>query len=181
MAGRNPLGAHAASRATIDYAGAERGWPVQYTRDVCARLELVRGSLSSSAADEHYPFNPDGAFRHPEGWTGFNAAYNVSLAVLVHDRTSLNARPAGRGRVRLSLAIPRGFGERALRHIDLRLKSGGNKRTIRADWTGEAFVTAAFDPAKLVKATASVEVAYGWGIFESTLRLRRSADGRWGA
>jgi hypothetical protein len=77
--GRNPLGCHSAWRGGLDWVGVERGWPVKY-RPVCAYLETVRGTFCSSPATEHFPFNPAGQFRHPEGWTAFNAAFNVSLA-----------------------------------------------------------------------------------------------------
>lgn len=80
--GRNPLGAHTAHNAVKDYPGAERGWPKKFPDNVCARLERVRGTINSSCANEHYPFNPAGDFRHPEGWTAFNAAFNVGLAYL---------------------------------------------------------------------------------------------------
>lgn len=78
--GRNPLGAHAAFRGPRDFRGVERGWPKAFPENVCARLELARGTLNSTCADEHYPFNPSGEFRHAEGWTAFNAAFNVGLA-----------------------------------------------------------------------------------------------------
>ena len=78
--GRNPVGAHSCAQGPEQFEGVERGWPKHFPEDVCARLELVRGVLNSSAASEHFPFNPGGAFRHPEGWTAFNAAFNVGLA-----------------------------------------------------------------------------------------------------
>jgi len=87
--GRNPLGAHAAYRGPQDFYGVERGWPKKFTDDTCARLERVRGTLSSSAATEHYPNNPDAPFRHPEGWTAFNAAFNVGLAYACREATQL--------------------------------------------------------------------------------------------
>jgi hypothetical protein len=90
--GRNPLGAHAAFRGPQDFYGVERGWPKKFTDDTCARLELVRGTLSSTAASEHYPNNPDGAFRHPEGWTAFNAAFNVGLAYACREATRLSRK-----------------------------------------------------------------------------------------
>lgn len=90
--GRNPLGAHAAYRGPQDFPGVERGWPKKFTDNTCARLELVRGTLSSTAASEHYPFNPSGAFRHPEGWTAFNAAFNVGLAYLCREGTTLRVK-----------------------------------------------------------------------------------------
>lgn len=90
--GRNPLSAHSGWRGPMDYLGVERGWPKQFPTGVCARLELVRGTLNSSAATEHYPLNPNGAFRHPEGWTAFNAAFNVGLAYTCWADTRLSIR-----------------------------------------------------------------------------------------
>ncbi|MET2985610.1 hypothetical protein [Aureibaculum conchae] len=78
--GRNPVSAHSANRGVQDYEGVERGWPKEYKKDVCARLELVRGTLSSSAATEHYVNGVKDDFRWPEGWVNFNAAFNVGLA-----------------------------------------------------------------------------------------------------
>ncbi|WP_395139311.1 hypothetical protein [Armatimonas sp.] len=90
--GRNPLGAHAAFRGPKDFYGVERGWPKKFADDTCARLELVRGTLSSTAASEHYPNNPDGPFRHPEGWTAFNSAFNVGLAYACREATWLTRK-----------------------------------------------------------------------------------------
>lgn len=90
--GRNPLGAHAAFRGPKDFYGVERGWPKKFTDDTCARLELVRGTLSSTAASEHYPNSPDGPFRHPEGWTAFNSAFNVGLAYACREATQLTRK-----------------------------------------------------------------------------------------
>lgn len=77
--GRNPLGCHSAWRGGLDWIGVKRGWPVKY-QAVCGYLETVRGALCSAPATEHFSFNPAGEFRHPEGWTAFNSAYNVALA-----------------------------------------------------------------------------------------------------
>ncbi len=81
--GRNPLGVHSAWRGPLDFLGVERGWPVKF-KPVCAFLETVRGTFCSGPATEHFPFNPNGEFRHPEGWTAFNAAFNVALAEAIH-------------------------------------------------------------------------------------------------
>jgi hypothetical protein len=85
--GRNPIGAHSAWRGPLDFVGVERGWPVKY-RPVCAFIETVRAGFCSGPATEHFPFNPEGKFRHPEGWTAFNAAFNVALAEAVHQDIS---------------------------------------------------------------------------------------------
>ena len=78
--GRNPLNATSSHRGAVDFPGIDRVWPKEFHHDVCARLELCRGTLSSNAASEHYPFSPQNGFRHCEGWTPFNAAWNVTLA-----------------------------------------------------------------------------------------------------
>lgn len=85
--GRNPLGAHSAWRGSEDFSGVERGWPVKFASH-CAHLETVRGALCGSPATEHFPFNPEDEFRHSEGWSAFNAAFNVALAESVYRETT---------------------------------------------------------------------------------------------
>ncbi|SHE51905.1 hypothetical protein SAMN05444274_101578 [Mariniphaga anaerophila] len=81
--GRNPQNAHCANHPELGFEGVERGWPHgDPRRDICARLEHVRGSLSSLPGSEMYPFNPDGRPRHGEGWTAYNADWNVGIAFL---------------------------------------------------------------------------------------------------
>ena len=87
--GRNPVNAASANKAGEAYPGLDRGWPYHYGNNICARLELCRGTLNTIAAHEHYPFNPQAKFRHPEGWSGFNAAFNVSLAYCNWDDTQI--------------------------------------------------------------------------------------------
>ena len=61
--------------------------------------------LNSNAATEHYPFQPHrGGFRHCEGWTAFNAAWNVTLAYACNDATSIEVTPDRR----LRLSAPAG-------------------------------------------------------------------------
>ena len=83
--GRNPLAAAAATYPEQGFPLIERGWPKKYKGDVCARIELCRGALCASPGSEMYPFNPEGMFRHSEGWVNFNTAWNVSLAYWVWD------------------------------------------------------------------------------------------------
>jgi hypothetical protein len=81
--GRNPQNAHCANHPELGFHGIEKAWPYPDPRhDVCARLENVRGSLSSLPGSEMYQFNPNGLPRHGEGWTAYNANWNVSLAYL---------------------------------------------------------------------------------------------------
>lgn len=83
--GRNPRLAAAPHKPDFGFSGIERGWPKGYKDNVCARLELVRGSISSAPGSEMFPFNPEGAYRHPEGWVNYGAAWCISLAYLQFD------------------------------------------------------------------------------------------------
>lgn len=89
--GRNPRLAAAPNKPQSGFTGIERGWPVGYKDNVCARLELCRGSISSAPGSPMFPFNPDGAYRHPEGWVNYGAAWCLSLAYLEFDRQAGNA------------------------------------------------------------------------------------------
>lgn len=81
--GRNPQNAHCVNYPELGFSGIEKAWPFPDPRhDVCARLENTRGSLSSLPGSEMYPFNPIGLPRHGEGWSVYNANWNVSLAYL---------------------------------------------------------------------------------------------------
>jgi hypothetical protein len=83
--GRNPRLAAAPHKPQMGFPGIERGWPIGYKEDVCARLELCRGSISSSPGSEMFPFNPAGTYRHAEGWVNYGAAWCISLAYLEFD------------------------------------------------------------------------------------------------
>ena len=86
--GRNPRLAAAPSQPEKGFPEIERGWPKEYHRNVCARLELCRSSISASPGSEMYPFNPEGRFRHPEGWVNYGANWCLSLAYFDFDRES---------------------------------------------------------------------------------------------
>lgn len=88
--GRNPRLAAAPNKPRMGFTGIERGWPVSHKADVCARLELCRGSISASPGSEMFPFNPEGAYRHAEGWVNYGAAWCLSLAYLEFDASSTN-------------------------------------------------------------------------------------------
>lgn len=83
--GRNPRLAAAPANPDFGFTGIVRGWPKSYPADVCARLELVRGSISSGPGTEMFPFNPFGEYRHPEGWVNYGAAWCISLSYLEFD------------------------------------------------------------------------------------------------
>ncbi|HEY0944722.1 MAG TPA: hypothetical protein VGD81_05620 [Opitutaceae bacterium] len=93
--GRNPQLATATTYPQQGFPLVERGWPLEYHRNVCARIELTRGAIVASPGSEKYPFNPEGKFRHPEGWVNFNAAWNVALATWETDRRQQAAGTSG--------------------------------------------------------------------------------------
>jgi hypothetical protein len=80
--GRNPRLAASPAKPEMGFPEVERGWPKKYKENVCARLELCRGSISSAPGTEMFPFNPEGAYRHAEGWVNYGAAWCLSLAYL---------------------------------------------------------------------------------------------------
>jgi hypothetical protein len=84
--GRNPLSVAGVSWPAQGFPSVERGWPIRYKYDTCARLETTRGSISASCGSEFYPYSPSGTFRHAEGWVNYNATWNVALAYAEFDR-----------------------------------------------------------------------------------------------
>jgi hypothetical protein len=91
--GRNPRLAAAPADPSMGFPEIERGWPKHYKTDVCARLELCRGSISSAPGSEMFPFNPEGAYRHPEGWVNYGASWCISLAYLQFDAAGTTPKP----------------------------------------------------------------------------------------
>ena len=83
--GRNPRLA-ATPHRTAGFTGIERPWPKGFPDNVCARLELCRGSISSGPGTEMFPFLLEGRYRHAEGWVNYGAAWGISLAWLEFDR-----------------------------------------------------------------------------------------------
>lgn len=91
--GRNPLRVAGVSWPAQGFPTVERGWPIEYKENTCARLETTRGSISASCGSEFYPDNPAGAFRHAEGWVNYNTAWNVALAYAEFDHTATPRAP----------------------------------------------------------------------------------------
>ena len=91
--GRNPRLAAAPHKPEMGFPEIERGWPVGHKPNVCARLELCRGSISSGPGSEMFPFNPEAPFRHAEGWVNYGASWCVSLAYLQFDVAKTTPAP----------------------------------------------------------------------------------------
>lgn len=91
--GRNPRLAAAPAMPEMGFPEVERGWPKHHTLNVCARLELCRGSISALPGSEMYPFNPEGKYRHAEGWVNYGASWCVSLAYLKFDAAAKTTPP----------------------------------------------------------------------------------------
>lgn len=92
--GRNPRLAAAPHQPAMGFPEIERGWPIGHKLNVCARLELCRGALSSGPGSEMFPFKPDGPYRHAEGWVNYGSAWCLSLAYFHLD--SAGRRPGGK-------------------------------------------------------------------------------------
>ncbi len=178
--GRNPLGRHTAWRGPQDFMGVERGWPIKY-RPVCAHLYTVRGAICSSAATEHYPFDPSGGFRHPEGWTAFNAAFNMGLIGAVKQGIEFPTLKWDEASVIIEMKAPV-FS--AWADVEL-ISEGGDRETVRlratdylrdtyrAKITSDADTPEAGDGVLQVTAGQKVTVRYGHGYFASEVEAVR--------
>ncbi len=188
--GRNPLGFHTGWRGPADYLGVERGWPIKY-RPVCAHLYSARGAICSSAATEHYPFNPGGAFRHPEGWTAFNAAFNMGLIAATRQDTRLsvqdrngNAWDGGPGSVILQLDAPV-LGNTA--EITVTTSAGDSEvfTLHRSNYRLTSYRNSAIvehssarggDGVIQLMPDDQIVLQYGYGYFASTARIQPASD-----
>jgi len=83
--GRNPRLAASPHKPEMGFPEIERGWPLGHKLNVCARLETCRGSISAGPGSEMFPFNPEAAFRHAEGWVNYGASWSISLSYLKND------------------------------------------------------------------------------------------------
>lgn len=88
--GRNPRLAAAAAKQD-GFTGIERTWPNVFQNDTCARLELCRGSIDSGPGTEMFPFNPQGGYRHAEGWVNYGSSWCMSLAYFEMDAKASKA------------------------------------------------------------------------------------------
>jgi hypothetical protein len=94
--GRNPRLAAAPDHPERGFPEIERGWPKRHPENVCARLELCRGSIASLPGSEMYPFNPSDAYRHAEGWVNYGASWCISLAYFKFDAAAKTTPSPGK-------------------------------------------------------------------------------------
>ncbi len=87
--GRNPAGRHFGFDATTDFAGVELGWYKEW-QGGAGILQTARGVLDGSPKETTYPYHPEaGDPGHTEGWVTFNTAWNIGLAYLSSNSTSV--------------------------------------------------------------------------------------------
>ena len=189
--GRNPVNAASANKGAEAYPGLDRGWPYKYGDDICARLELCRGTLNTIAAHEHYPFKPQARFRHPEGWSGFNAAFNVSLAYCCWDDCRIELQTETE---RVSADQPMSIAVKAARafktntpdalSVDLSVDgTASGKITLEEFDTDESIYRGRVSLDQLgVEPGQDVTISYGYGLFRKQVELRfDEAHGSWRA
>lgn len=86
--GRNPSGRHFSANAPRDFEGVELGWFQEYAGGA-GDLANVRGVLDASPKEASYPYNSAAKPGYTEGWVAFNSAWNIALAYLAFDDTSI--------------------------------------------------------------------------------------------
>jgi hypothetical protein len=88
--GRNPTGRHFSFDGPLDFEGVNEGW-FQEHQGGAGMLQLSRGVLDGSAKETTFPYNPyAGDPGHTEGWVTFNTPWNISLAFMSAQKTSVS-------------------------------------------------------------------------------------------
>ena len=181
--GRNPMNATSSQRGAVDYPGIDNVWPKKFHEDWCARLELVRGTLNSNAATEHFPFTPQNGFRHCEGWTAFNAAWNVALAYRCRYETRFELLDShGHPMDVVKLGEPVQLVMRAVMNQDAEkqetmiawIQASDRVREIdlQEQGTNSLLYEASFSPNEIgLRAGQDVVIGYGFGFMARELRL----------
>ena len=195
--GRNPVGAASPWRMPSDFPGVDRGWPKHFADGICAALETVRGTLNSSASGEHYPFNPKAAFRHPEGWSAFNSAFNVGLAVACQTETTIELADPQTGKAlqrvkygqALLVRLRAPIGSSA-REVVLQAETSGGRRgelrlrlTPGTGWEATASVTLADtgesrDGTVVVPKGETLTLSYGLGFMRRAVKWQHDPTSR---
>lgn len=182
--GRNPLNVHAAHHPEKGFDGITKGYPKGYHDDVCARLELCRGSISCVPGTEMYPFNPNGKDRHLEGWIAHNTAWNMSLAVLNwYDNRPVSFSRVGHG-LEVSWQAPVNYNYERQDTLPLTVYVNGNRkgRILLPEAGVNDLAFKAVIPLKgtalqlengplVLKKGDRVKVAYGYGFLEKSKEL----------
>ncbi|WP_316837310.1 hypothetical protein [Pedobacter nutrimenti] len=171
--GRNPQNSCAAFHQKKGFSGLEKGWPKSYMDDVCARLELVRGTFSSISTTEMYPYNPNGKFGWLEGWTAFNSAWNKSLAYIHFYDTQFQVKNRPSGKSYLQLQVP-GYPGREPKTIEV-LTNEGKRITLTQTAQGSQVYIGTLEQENLAKGTTTI--SYGYALFKKTISLKSDDKG----
>ncbi|HEY1164197.1 MAG TPA: hypothetical protein VGE90_03500 [Chitinophaga sp.] len=183
--GRNPLNAHAAHHPEKGFPEVEKAFPKGFPDDICARLELVRGTLNCVPGTEMYPFNPSGSYRHLEGWVNHNAAWNVSLAML----NWFDNQPLQAERQKRSLLIrwqaPVNYNAAAKDSLSITIyvngdaigtvaltEEGNNSLVFAASLALEGDALRINNRSVPLKKGDTIKLGYGYGILEKALIMR---------
>jgi hypothetical protein len=180
--GRNPQNACSAYHKDMGFTNLEQGWPKPYKIDVCARLELVRGTFSSISPSSMYPYNPGGEFGHLEGWVAFNSAWNTSMAymkwydtrlIVVDKKASKQSHLSDKKElIHLELDTP-GEGEQ----VKLYINDNNGFITLNQTASGSQIYQGAFQ-ANTLKLDNShpVIISYGEAIYKKSVQLKMHDD-----
>ena len=88
--GRNPTGRHFSFDGSLDFEGVDEGWFQEY-QGGAGMLQKSRGVLDGTPKETVFPYNPyAGDPGHTEGWVTFNTPWNISLAYLSAEKTSVS-------------------------------------------------------------------------------------------
>ena len=161
MFGRNPTGRHFSNTASKEIDGVEHDWYSRHPGGI-GRLEKVRFVLDGCPKDPLYPYSPEkGNIGWTEGWIQFNTPFNLSLAYLASQYTSIKLKREGDQCVIL-LTAPLNF--------DYQQVETGIVSVLRSSGVMERVVVTETSPNSpvlkgriLLKQGETVKVSYGYG------------------
>jgi len=161
MFGRNPTGRHFSNTASKEIDGVEHDWYSRHPGGI-GKLDKVRFVLDGCPKDPLYPYSPEkGNIGWTEGWIQFNTPFNLSLAYLASQHTSIELKREGDQCVIL-LTAPLNF--------DYQQVETGTVSVLRGSGVVERVIVTEISPnSPCLKATVPVKqggelkVSYGYG------------------
>lgn len=168
MFGRNPVGRHFSYDAPREVEGVEYGW-FSYHAGGIGKLADARFVLDGAPKNGHYPYAPErGNYGWTEGWIQHNVPFNLSLAYLAYDDTSLELEKTEAG-VLIRLTAPLNFDYTTREEGTVQVTVNGQERNVTVtEQTPDSAMLSAEMPARSGDA---ITVSYGYGYFKHSASI----------
>lgn len=165
--GRNPTGRHFSYDAPREIEGVELGW---YSFHVggYGQLDACPMTFDGSPKNKHYPYNPQvGDIGWSEGWVQHNTAFNLSLAYMAYQDTTIKVRKVGK-QLKVYLKAPLNFDYKKVEKVTVNMKVNGKLKALKLTEEGES---SAWFSATIPSPQTKASISYGYGYFQKTFSL----------